>query len=292
MSTPEVTILVPNFRTPEITTLCFRLLRKYTPASRAHVIAIDNDSRDESLAYLRRLKWIELIERPAEPDDIPPVAHARALDLAFARVQTPYVLILHNDTFIRSPKYLDLHLAPFARDDRVAGVGSWKLEPAPPLAKRLGKQIELRLRLLRHRLSGNHTKTEAAREQLYSGYYSLFGAIAVPRADTFEGHFFLRSHCAPYRTDLIRRYGLTFTAGGDTLGKNIHEEMVSRGHRMVFMPVNLLTPHIIHVNHATLGLLPELGSSQKNIANTRRRIRRIFREMDAEAILRDTSLDN
>ncbi len=291
MSTPEVTILIPNFRTPEITTICFRLLRKYTPPSRAHVIAIDNDSQDESVAYLRRLKWIELIERPVETDEPPPLAHARALDLALPRVRTPFVIILHNDTFIRSPKWLDVHLAPFARDDQVAGVGSWKLEPPPSVAKRIGKQIELRARILRHRLSGDHAKTEAAREQLYSGYYSLFGAVAVPRADTFEGHYFLRSHCALYRTDLLRRYGLTFTAGGDTLGKNIHEELVSRGHRMVFMPVNLLTPHIIHLNHATLVLLPELGSSRKNISSGRRRIQKIYRMMNAEAILADDSLD-
>ena len=131
----------------------------------------------------------------------------------------------------------------------------------------------------------------AAQEQLYSRYYSLFGAVAVPRADTFEGHYFLRSHCALYRTDLLRRYGLTFATGGDNLGKNIHETLVSRGHRMVFMPVNQLTPHIIHLNHATLVLLPELGSSRKNISSGLRRIQKIFRMMNAKAILEDASLD-
>ncbi len=291
MSTPEVTILIPNFRTPEITTICFRLLRKYTPPSRAHVIAIDNDSRDESVAYLRRLKWIELIEGTTEPGETPPQAHGRALDLGLARVQTPFVLILHNDTFIRSPKWLDVHLAPFARDDRVAGVGSWKLEPPPPMAKRLGKQIELRMRILRHRLLGDHAKTKAAQEQLYSRYYSLFGAVAVPRADRFEGHYFLRSHCALYRTDLLRRYGLTFATRRDNLGKNIHETLVSHGHRMVFMPFNRLTPHIIHLNHATLVLLPELGSSPKNIRTGLRRIQNILKMIQADAILEDTSLD-
>ena len=30
------------------------------------VIVVDNGSRDESLAYLRRLPWIRLIERPEE----------------------------------------------------------------------------------------------------------------------------------------------------------------------------------------------------------------------------------
>ena len=68
--------------------------------------------------------------------------------------------------------------------------------------------------------------------------------------------------------------------------------MVSRGHRMVFLPVNLLTPHIIHLNHATLVLLPELGSSRKNISSGLRRIQRIYQMMNAEAILQDSSLDN
>ncbi|MBL8704260.1 MAG: glycosyltransferase, partial [Rhodospirillales bacterium] len=61
---PLVTVLVPNYRTPELTRLCLRLLRKHTPPGRIRVIAIDNDSRDESLDYLRSLAWISLIERP------------------------------------------------------------------------------------------------------------------------------------------------------------------------------------------------------------------------------------
>ena len=291
MSAPEVTILIPNFRTPEITTLCFRLLRKFTPPSRVNVIAIDNDSQDESLAYLRRLQWIELIERPPEADDTPSLSHARALDLGLERVRTPFVLSLHTDTFVRSPQWLDVLLAPFARDPNVAGVGSWKLEPLPSVAKRLGKQIELRGRLLRHRLTGNRAKAEAALEQLHSGYYRLFGAVSVPRADVFEGHYFLRSHCALYRTDLIHRYGLSFAADADTAGKGMHQALVARGHRMVFMPVNLLTPHIIHINHATMALHAELGSSRKNISRGLQRIQKIFRMMNAERILEDASLD-
>ncbi len=292
MSRPEVTILIPNYRTPEITTLCLRLLRKFSEPSRVHVIAIDNHSGDASLEYLQRLRWIELIERPPEPDDTPSLSHARALDLGLARVRTPFVLSLHTDTFIRSPAWLDVLLAPFENDHRVAGVGSWKLEPPPPITKRLGKQIELRGRLLRHRFYGNPAKTRAAREQLHSGYYDLFGAMAVPHDDTFEGHYFLRSHCALYRTDLIRRYGLSFAAKGDTAGKELHQALVARGHRMVFMPVNRLTPHIIHVNHATMALRPELGSSRKNISSGRRRIQKIFRQLNAKIVLQDSSLDN
>ena len=57
---PLVTVLVPNYRTPELTRLCLRLLRKHTPPGRIRVIAIDNDSGDDSLDYLRSQLTIEL----------------------------------------------------------------------------------------------------------------------------------------------------------------------------------------------------------------------------------------
>ncbi|MDJ0809350.1 MAG: hypothetical protein QNJ01_04570 [Desulfobacterales bacterium] len=67
--------------------------------------------------------------------------------------------------------------------------------------------------------------------------------------------------------------------------------VVARGHRMVFMPVNLLTSHIIHINHATMALHAELGSSRKNISRGLQRIQKIFRMMHAERIPEDASLD-
>jgi GT2 family glycosyltransferase len=102
MPQPEVTILIPNYRTPKITRLCLRMLRKHTDTGRIHVIAIDNDSGedDESLQYLRSLEWIELIERKAVPGESPGASHASALDMALERVTTPYVMSIHTDTFV------------------------------------------------------------------------------------------------------------------------------------------------------------------------------------------------
>ena len=107
-SQKEVTILVPNFRTLNITKICLRLLRRHTDLSRAKVVVVDNDSRDESLDYLRSIKWIELIERTSAPDDTPPLSHSRALDLALSKVDTPYVLSIHTDTFVRRADWLDV----------------------------------------------------------------------------------------------------------------------------------------------------------------------------------------
>ena len=49
-----VTILLPNYKTPELTKLCIRSLRKYTDLSQIRVIAIDSASQDESAEYLRK----------------------------------------------------------------------------------------------------------------------------------------------------------------------------------------------------------------------------------------------
>ena len=50
-----LTVLLPNYKTPELTKLCLRSLRKYTDFNQIQIVAIDNASGDESLAYLRSL---------------------------------------------------------------------------------------------------------------------------------------------------------------------------------------------------------------------------------------------
>ena len=112
-SKKQVTILVPNYKTLEITKICMRLLRKYTNFDQVEVIAIDNNSQDASVEYLRSLPWIKLIERMPEADDTVPLSHSRALDLALAQVNTPYVLSIHTDTFVKRANWLDLLLNSF-----------------------------------------------------------------------------------------------------------------------------------------------------------------------------------
>jgi GT2 family glycosyltransferase len=265
----EVTILVPNYRTPEITRICMRLLRKHTDAERVRIIAIDNDSGDDSLAYLRSLKWIDLIERKAEPDDTPPLSHSRALDLALAQVDTPYVLSIHTDTFVKRSDWLDVLLSPFQADPKVAGVGSWKLESKSRLAL-LGRNIEKAWKLGLYRLTGIRT----------------FHPV---RFD--ESLHYLRSHCAMYRTDVIRELGTGFADGKDTAGSMMHRKMVDAGYRMVFLESEELGQYVDHLNHATMVLNPELGSKQRSIREGHKRIRQKLRGIDALSLLADDSLD-
>ncbi|TNF99486.1 MAG: glycosyltransferase [Gammaproteobacteria bacterium] len=270
MPTPEVTILVPNFRTPKITRLCLRLLRKHTDPDRIHVIAIDNDSGayDESVQYLRSLDWIELIERPSVEGESPGASHAAALDMALERVNTPYVMSIHTDTFVLRDDWLDFLLDQIKSDENVAGVGSWKLE-VKPWYKLMLKKIEYALQLL---------------------IYPLIGKEVI-KAGKGRHFYYLRSHLALYRTELLKKYGLSFGAGEETAGKFLHKALVEKGHEMVFLPSEKLIRYAVHLNHATMILNPELGSREKTVRKGARRIHAMLRKMNAEQTLQDSSLD-
>lgn len=292
MSHPKVTVLIPNYKTLLLTELCLRLLRKHTDLQKVHVVVIDNDSQDESLDYLRSLKWIELIERKKAPDDTPPLSHVRALDLALERVATPYVLSIHTDTLFKAPEWLDVLLTEIEKDPVIAGVGSWKLENKPSFMKRLGKAIEYQWRIGYYRLIGKTDKAKDIENQRQSGYYRLIGKTDKAWEAKGKDYYFLRSHCALYRMDLIKKMNLTFCDGAETAGKVMHKKLVDKGYEMVFLPSEFLGRYVVHLNHATAVLHPELGSRKKTIRKGLKRFKKELEALNANQILMDNSLDN
>ena len=271
MTGPVVSILVVNYKTPDLTRLCLRLIRRHTDPARIRVIAVDNGSGDDSLDYLRGLGWIELIERTPPATETVAQAHARALDMAFDRVETPYALAIHTDTFVRRPDWLDVLLAPVVRDDRVAGVGSWKLE-VRPWAKRAAKAVERQIQRVVFPLIGRgHGKIEG------------LGA----------NHYYLRSHCALYRVAPVRALGLRFEDADPAVapGKRLHRALEDAGWSMIFLPTEQLLRYVVHADHATMILNPDLGMGQRAIRKGLRRLQRVMTDLEAERILADASLD-
>ena len=253
MATPLLSVIVPNCKTPELTKICFRLLRKFTDFGKVRVIAVDNDSGDASLEYLRKLAWITLIERKVPPGENGFVMHARALDEAFAQVDTPFVMVMHTDTFVLKSGWHDFLLDRFDSEN-VAGVGSWKLEPPRPLLLRAAHAVEDTFRLIVGRKSGEEVR-------------------------------YLRSHCAVYRTELLRKHTGGFY-DGESAGRAAHRKLVSAGFSMVFLPSDELGQYVSHLNHATMILNPAPGDRKTGRASARDRIdgkMRLFRDiLDAE----------
>lgn len=269
MSQRLVTILVPNYQTLELTKLCLRLLRKHTDVTKAKVVVIDNDSHDESLSYLQTVSWITLLERKAILGETPIQSHSRALDMALALVDTPYVLSIHTDTLIKHGQWLDFLLGEFTKQTNIAGVGSWKLE-AKPFWRRGLKMIERYSQLLYYRLTGNRN-------------HGLEGMG--------KNYYYLRSHCAMYRMDLLKQYQLHFSDGDMVAGKEMHKKLVEAGYDMVFLPSEILGQYLEHINHATTVLNPKLSTRQKSVDKGRRRIEKSLARFQASIILQDASLD-
>jgi hypothetical protein len=271
MTTPQgqVTILIPHYKTLELSKLCLRLIRKYTDLSKAKVIVIDNDSQDASLDYLRSLSWIELIERKTVRDEGSISAHARALDLGLAHTTTPYVLSIHTDTLIKHPQWLDFLLTQINKSTGIAGVGSWKLE-AKPWWREAVKKLERRAQLV---------------------YYYLIRHAKHGIEGMGKNYYYLRSHCAMYRTDLLKALNLSFSGSDMVAGKDMHKRLVEAGYRMIFLPSDILINYLDHINHATTVINPELSYRQKSAKKGLRRMEKSLAQMNVKEVLMDVSLD-
>ena len=251
------TVIIPNCKTPLLTKLCLRSLRKFTDPEKARVVVVDNDSADESLEYLKQLKWITLIERKTT-GETGPVMHSRALDEALKTVDTPFFIVMHTDTIVRSPDWLDFLLGQFADAPKLAGVGSWKLEHVSH-AKMIGQKIENFIRML-------FTSKRRAPEERY-----------------------LRSHCAMYRTAPVREFTRGFD-DGETAGKSLHRMLVGAGFEMRFLESAELGRYVAHLNHATMILNPS-GSGRTSKASSRKKLDSKMSDPAYTAILQNDGLD-
>lgn len=256
MQQPLVTILVPNYKTLQLTQLCLRLLRHYTTAGLAKIIVIDNDSQDESTTWLRTLNWIQLIERKAISGESPPMSHSRALDLGLDAVDTPFVLSIHTDTLVKHKKWLEFLLVKIAKRPTIAGVGSWKLE-SKPMWRRVIKQAERQFQRVLFQIIGKNHQLEGIGKNYY----------------------YLRSHCALYRTDILRQMNLHFADGDMVAGKYLHKKIIEAGYEMIFLSSEELLPYLEHINHATMVLNPELSSREKSVVKGLRRIENTLQRM-------------
>ncbi|HVY53324.1 MAG TPA: glycosyltransferase [Gammaproteobacteria bacterium] len=266
MQQPKVTILIPNYKTLDLTKLCLRLLRKYTTADLAKVVVIDNDSQDASVEYLRSLSWITLIERPKVAGESPVLSHARALDLGMQQANTPYVLSIHTDTLVKHPQWLEFLIHQIEKNPNTAGVGSWKLESKPWL-KRFFKVCE-------------------------RGLQKFYRTICSKDERAEENYHYLRSHCALYRMDLIHQHQLAFADNEQVAGKGMHKKLVDLGYQMIFLTSEVLGQYLDHINHATTLLNPEFKDTiRRNRDKELKKLEKRLHSIGAEKILAADSLD-
>jgi cellulose synthase/poly-beta-1,6-N-acetylglucosamine synthase-like glycosyltransferase len=264
----KATICIVNYKTLDFTRLCLRSIRKFTNYP-YEMIVVDNGSNDDSVEYLRSLKWIRLIERPRQSDQPQgSFDHASALDLGLADCNTEFFVAMHSDTFVKKLGWLAELISFFADNPKIACVGSGKIELTPTWIELVKRFTDVK-----------------------SFMRGLFGTPAQHAKYRYHN----RAICCLYRTEVLRREGLSFLMGQDqglTAGQKLYFELVDRGYKTVELPPSIMGQYIIHLAHATQALNPrEFKLRDKTHRKFNRTIDKVMSSAIIQDILADEPLD-
>ena len=264
---PLVTIVIPHYQTHDMIRLCLRSIRKFT-SQPYQVIVVDNDSKDESLEYLKSVKWLHLIQRK-EVLKKGSWAHGSALDIGLTNTQTEFFLVLHSDVIIKNPSWLNGLLTHLQQNPALACVGTGKLEDVPMAYRVFKKMGDIKglLRFLKTNLL-HHPN------QLLPEY--------------------IRTTCAVYRTEILKKENLSFLPREEqemTSGQALYYELVQRGYQTLYLPPGEFKKVIDHICHGTMIVNPALGARKRTILKGMRRIKRQLNEEWIKSLLEDSTLD-
>jgi glycosyltransferase involved in cell wall biosynthesis len=256
-----------NYKTPDFIRLCLRSIRKFTRYP-YEVIVVDNNSQDDSLEYLRSLKWIRLIERDTEGDHGGGYSHGAALQAGRENCDTEFFVSLHSDAFIQKDGWLTELTAYFGQDEQIACVGSDKIELSPQWRIWLKKATDIRT-----------FRRKLLREPDPDGKYRYYN----------------RTICCLYRTSVLVKESLSFLPDGDrglTSGKGLYFSLVDHGYKTVELPPKVMAQYLVHLAHATQVVnLQEFTLRGKTVRKCNRLIRKVMTSALVRDIIADSSLD-
>ncbi|MFA5422482.1 MAG: glycosyltransferase [Phycisphaerae bacterium] len=264
----RATIGIIQYKTLDFTKLCLRSIRKFTSYP-YDVIVVDNDSADESLEYLRGLKWIKLIERKSRPDEPGGgYAHAAALDLAMDNCNTEFFVSLHSDVFVKRAGWLGDLVRYFNNDEKIACVGTGKIELQSDWLIWLKENLDFK----------------AAKRKLFR------------EPDPLQRfRYFNRTIYSIYRTDVLRRERLNFLMGkkkGMTAGRKLYFDLLDRGYKTVELPQKVVKQYVVHLAHATQAVNPqEFLLRKRTLAKYKRQLEKVTSSELFAGMMTDTSLD-
>jgi hypothetical protein len=264
----RATICIPSYKTLDFTKICLRSIRKFTNYP-YDVIVVDNDSRDESLNYLKSLPWIRLIDRKFEDCELTgSEAVGSAYDMALKECNTEFFVALHTDTFVRTQNWLTELIKYFGNTEEIACVGSGKIELKPQWQITLKKVTDFGM-----------LKRKIMRDPALKGKFRYHN----------------RTICSVYRTAVLKQNNLSFMpnkAKGLTAGRGLYFDLVDNGHKTVELPSKIMKKYAIHLDHATQAINPnEFTLRKKTVRKCNRIIEKIMSSQITKDILADDSLD-
>lgn len=233
MNDTPFSIVLVNYKTHRITEICLNLLKAAVGNNPdVTVWVVDNYSNDASTEYLRKINWINLIERPAPKiKEEGFMAHGRALDIVLEQDKNDYLYLLHTDTLIHKPEIFSVFLEQMQKNPNTAVIGC--LEQIDRGYVRRGWRLFSRycayhFRSLKRSL-GLNTKEPKPYKEAY-----------------------LKSFFALWNTSLLRKHQLTFSMNMRTPGYEAQDQLQKLNYKLCQFSVSKLFRYMDHVEAATV----------------------------------------
>lgn len=239
---PPFSIVLVNYKTPELTRICLELLQKHVQASAIPVWVVDNDSADASTEYLRSLDWINLIEREAPGKEPGHIAHGKALDMALARVSTDHLFLMHTDTFVFDANVFAMMMEHCTRDRKVIAVGCTE-------------QLNRGLPRTVWRLASRFAKHHFRRLKLSLGLRSK-----EPKPYTER---YLKSFCTLWNCKLMKQQGLRFQIDDRVPGYELQDRVIGLGYKVVLLSPGKIFKYLDHVQAGTVAAAGGYGQGHR-----------------------------
>lgn len=266
---PTITICIPHWQVKTYMQAALRSIRRHSSKYDLDVIVVDNGSKDDSLDYLRSIPWIRLIERPEEVHTNWPMNVFTAWDRGLVEARGEFYVTMHSDVFLRRDDWLDPFLREIRRAPNVAASGAWKLEVENPFyafQKRIIGGAAWRIKTL----LGLKKPSANASEKLYP-----------------------RDYCAMYKTDVVRRHGMTYCpingCGGG--GYSIAKQLWDAGYEMGIIPIREMADRVYHVAHGTAAVTQKSLRHRRAQRKVETKVADLFLEPWIQSLLTDESLD-
>lgn len=244
-SSKSFSIVIVNYKTPEITRICLDLLHQHLGNDNVPIWVVDNNSADESTEYLRTLDWINLIERSAPGPEIGHIAHGKALDLVLQRVETDYLFLMHTDTFVFDKNVFPMMLSKCLKNPKVVAVGCVE-------------QINRGAARTLWRFSSRLFKYHYRRLKVSVGLRS--------REPKPYREVYLKSFCTLWNCKLIKQHDMHFSMDERVPGYTLQDRMTELGY-----VVEMLSPRKIfsYLDHIQAGTVAAAGGYDKTHRRTK-----------------------
>ncbi|MBM6447732.1 glycosyltransferase [Pseudomonas mohnii] len=238
-------IVIVNYKTPEITKICLDLLHQHLGNDNVPIWVVDNNSADESTEYLRSLDWINLIERSAPGPEIGHIAHGKALDLVLQRVETDYLFLMHTDTFVFDKNVFPMMLSKCLKNPKVVAVGC---------VEQINRGTARTLWRFSSRLFKHHYR----RLKMSVGLRS--------REPKPYREVYLKSFCTLWNCKLVKQHDMHFSMDERVPGYTLQDRMTELGY-----VVEMLSPRKIfsYLDHIQAGTVAAAGGYDKTHRRTK-----------------------